>query len=71
MQNLVLHYLNIIIDEDGAASWLPFDIFMEDAMEGRQLPTTFPIEMLDELIKSPVVADYKGKFRNCLKICVC
>eukprot|EP00253_Pinus_taeda_P001346 PITA_01346 len=35
-----------------AASWLPFDMFMEDAMEGKQLPTTSAIDILAELIKS-------------------
>jgi hypothetical protein len=35
-----------------AASWLPFDLFMEDAMEGKQLLTISAIEMLAELVKS-------------------
>eukprot|EP01018_Ginkgo_biloba_P000531 Gb_17496 [translate_table: standard] len=35
-----------------AAPWLPFDLFMEDAMEGKQLPATSAIEILSELTKS-------------------
>eukprot|EP00253_Pinus_taeda_P021926 PITA_21926 len=32
--------------------WLPFDLFMEDAMDGRQVPATSAIETLAELTKS-------------------
>ncbi|KAH9309638.1 hypothetical protein KI387_037549, partial [Taxus chinensis] len=35
-----------------AASWLPLDLFMEDAMEGKYLPAPSSAEMLAELIKS-------------------
>ncbi|PIA59704.1 hypothetical protein AQUCO_00400539v1 [Aquilegia coerulea] len=35
-----------------AACWLPFDIYMETAMDGRQLPATSAIDILAELIKT-------------------
>lgn len=35
-----------------AACWLPFDIFMENAMDGRQLPGTSAIDILAELTKT-------------------
>jgi len=35
-----------------ASPWLPFDLFMENAMDGKQLPATSAIETLAELTKS-------------------
>ncbi|KAH9309641.1 hypothetical protein KI387_037552, partial [Taxus chinensis] len=35
-----------------ASTWLPFDLFMEDTMDGRQLPAKSTIEILAELTKS-------------------
>ena len=35
-----------------ASSWLPFDLFMENAMDGRQLSATVAIETLAKMIKS-------------------
>ncbi|KAF9591887.1 hypothetical protein IFM89_009495 [Coptis chinensis] len=35
-----------------AASWVPFDIYMETAMDGKQLPATSAIDILKELTKT-------------------